>query len=307
MIRAQNCNSAIAFHPPSLRGRGQGGGSGAQPQNTRSSCSLTHTHPPTHSLRRRGRWRFRAFTLVELLAVLAVIALLLGLLLPVLSRAAESGRSVKCMSNLKQLALAANLYAQTYQVYPPAVHYENTAGVFRTIAWDFEQVGTEVKPGAMWQFLDTDGGEVQQCPSYHGPSTFGSDPYTGYNYNTTYIGAEGKFPFTGWDHVRWGVPYAAHKRTSTTVVFGEGGWKSGANKFMRAPSNKVEGNLWTIYAGGQAFRHHRSTNVAYLDGHVASIDAPVKGPHATPSLLTTVMDYPNNGFISPDDSAYNPK
>jgi len=249
----------------------------------------------------------RGFSLIEMLACLAVIALLLGMLLPVLSRAADSGRSAKCLTNLKQLAMAAQLYGQTFGVYPPAIRYDNSTGVMRTIAWDFEQVGNDVKPGAMWQFLDTDGGEVQQCPTFHGASTFGNDPFTGYNYNTTYIGAEGKIISPGWSKIRWGVPMAAHRRTTTTAVFGEGGWKSGANKFMRAPSNAIEKNLWTIYAGGQAFRHRLRTNVAFLDGHVASVEGPKPGLLANPSVLNTVMDYPKNGFLSQDDSAYDPR
>jgi len=254
---------------------------------------------PTH--------RARGFSLIEILAVIAIVALLLGILLPVLSHAADSGRSAACKSNLRQLTLAAQLYAQTYNVYPPAVRYENTDGVFRTVAWDYEHAGSDIKPGALWQFLSTDGGVVHQCPSFHGDSTFSSDPHTGYNYNTSYIGAEATFPNTGWDTIRWGIPVALHRNMTTTVVFGEGGWKSGANKFMRAPSNKVERNLWTIYGGGQAFRHRNATNVSFLDGHVASVTGPKSGPHATQTLLDSVMDYPNNGFLSEDDSMYNPR
>jgi len=53
-----------------------------------------------------------AFTLIELLAVLAVIAVLAGLLLPVFSKAKEAGRATACLSNLRQIGFALQLYTQ---------------------------------------------------------------------------------------------------------------------------------------------------------------------------------------------------
>ena len=60
----------------------------------------------------------RGFTLIELLVVIAIIGILASLLLPVLSRARDKGKTAKCQSNLRQLGLATMMYDEDHLVYP---------------------------------------------------------------------------------------------------------------------------------------------------------------------------------------------
>ena len=64
-----------------------------------------------------------AFTLVELLVVIGIIALLIALLLPALSRARRAANSVKCQSNLRQLVISASMYADDFGNWYPKAHY----------------------------------------------------------------------------------------------------------------------------------------------------------------------------------------
>ena len=71
-----------------------------------------------------------AFTLVELLVVIAVVAILAALLFPVFARARENARRTSCQSNLKQLSLAATLYSQDYDEHFPLGLSPTGAGTF---------------------------------------------------------------------------------------------------------------------------------------------------------------------------------
>ncbi len=72
-------------------------------------------------LRRRG------FTLIELLVVIAIIGILAAMLFPVFARARESARKIQCMSNVKNVALALNMYLTDYDRFPPAIESNSTA------------------------------------------------------------------------------------------------------------------------------------------------------------------------------------
>jgi type II secretory pathway pseudopilin PulG len=254
----------------------------------------------------------RAFTLVELAVAVGVVALLVGVLLPGLRAASALARTTACTSNLRQIAIACESYVASNGAMPAAVLYFRDGGAVRTVAWDFEQRAGEWAPGPLWSY--TDGAmAVQQCPDFEGPSTFGADPYTGYNYNTSYLGHEGNYPtvagdgrvLDGWATARRGMPPTAIARPSSTAVFGDGGWRGGANKFMRAPSAAAEGDVPLVCAGTQAFRHWGGCSCcAYLDGHVGQATEPRRSAAMTDQLARWVTGFPDNGFLSEDDSAY---
>ena len=93
---------------------------------------MTMPYPPATSLTHRST---RAFTLIELLVVIGIIALLSGLLLPVLGSARAAARSTKCLSNTRTLAMVMDMYAlDDAQSYYPTAQMAMMGDPF-TVSW----------------------------------------------------------------------------------------------------------------------------------------------------------------------------
>ena len=268
------------------------------------------------------------FTLVELLIVIAIVGLLIGLLLPALGNARATASRIVCLGNQRQMMLAATLYADAHQGYlMPALYTDYSSMPARRVGWDFVEEfgsgGTSIRAGALWD--GTDAGRVMQCPSTQGPDnwtlaegTNAPQPYTGYNYNTSYLGG----PTIGADPAhpagngpRWsseGETLAASARMSEigdpswTVVFGDGSFGTGTNKFMRAPTTGTRDSdigRAAHGAGAQAFLHAGMTNAAQADGHARSFGTPHREtyPEARPFLPDT------GGYLSTGNGMYDLK
>ena len=205
-----------------------------------------------------------------------------------------------CLSNLRQLATAAQAYVNNNDgYYPIAYMYESTGSVFIYYAWDFTSIKDwstleeKVIPGLLWQGDTIE--KIQQCPSYKGEHNWLADPYTGYNYNTSYIG-HGQMESIA-------IPALAVmvKKPSECALFGDGEYWGGANKFMRAPwPNPGDANFFGRSAGTQGYRHCGRTNVAYCDGSARAVKECYK--ETDPADVGNIA--PGTGFLSPDNSAY---
>ena len=240
------------------------------------------------------------FTLVELLVVIAIIALLAAILLPAVAQGRKQAKRALCLSNLHQLAVAAHSYTNGHQGYFPIAYFtERKSGLLISYAWDFTTIKdwdsgrTRVEPGLLWEGSTIP--KVHQCPSFDRGHNWLEDPYSGYNYNTSYIGHG--------QHEAIPAParITAVRCPNRCALFGDGEYAAGANKFMRAPwRNPGDEQFTGRYAGTQGYRHLERTNVAFCDGHAETRWQRYTDTY--PSDQEKIA--PGTGFLSPDNSLY---
>ncbi len=223
--------------------------------------------------------RRRAFTLVELLVVIAIIAILAAILFPVFARARERGQRATCLSNLRQLGSAAQMYADDAEGYLPYGHDV------------YSGYGAPTGPTYWLQGLEPflKSRVVARCPADPDVSDF--LPSRGYASNPTgeYDGGgaqdESRAIYSSyiingvftdeWDHRRFRLNSVRHP--SDTVLFAERdtrrlselGW-SNDDDYHPWESSLDEGKLpvyWGPRGGMAAERHASGAAYVFADGH----------------------------------------
>lgn len=216
----------------------------------------------------------RGFTLIELLVVIAIIAILAAILFPVFARAREKARQASCQSNLKQIALAALMYAQDYD----------------EVTWDYawrEPTWTywRWEPFA-WPY--TKNLQLTTCPSIKMAQS-GTPPIAyigGYGYNYYYCDR---------------VALAYFQQPSETVMFCDVGRQDTTTSGINRASHVNPPHQPTYeYINRPDFRHNGVCNVAFYDGHVKSMK---DGPFY-PLTIYEGGTWVGNGITNRNDPNY---
>ena len=228
----------------------------------------------------------KAFTLVELLVVIAVIALLMGILMPALTAARSQGRGVVCRSNIRQLLLANIGYASENDgSYAPAA-----LDIFGDNKYRWHGVRDDVNSpfdparGPLAAYLGD--GRVKKCPQK--VNFRQGDPWDwdfedgcgGYGYNMTYIGSRIWQSYSN-ENCKITTKDFELRRPAQTLMFADTAMAKLDNgrpyyleySFVEPPYFVVNGNpvaSWGYASPSIHFRHRDRANVGWSDGHISS-------------------------------------
>ncbi len=202
-----------------------------------------------------------AFTLIELLSVIALILVLAGMLLPVIGKTLSRARSVTCANNLRQLLQAFTLYADEWGGrLPPYV----------TAASNNEHPGIN---WAGWSYPYHQSIGILRCPATSGkepvPTAVGFRAYDG-SYAWNYDGTQGnRGPLS--THIK--IPSAGYLIVDSgdqCLIYGGNNWDNLMEELDLDWDSQAEG----------ANRHNSEVNCGFVDGHVEmrGLDAFIAAP-----------------------------
>ena len=219
----------------------------------------------------------RGFTLVELLVVVAIIALLISILLPSLGVAKQLAQSADCSSNTRSLGMAVQMYVTESNEYYPAAW---RAGAPESIAWcgAYYTVGgvayMDVTRGPLWPYLKQK--QITDCPNFVPVKVkyAGSGRISGFGINHQYVAGSPEPDPNNSGMAPWGKPAKASqiRNHAETILFADcGRFKSGVlnEEVFIYPRYKYDGtslNYATFH-----FRHRDKANANFCDGHSEAV------------------------------------